>query len=176
MGKHSCGGLIAAALVADVIDLNKLALQVPSKKTDRGLDVDVRKLSSLTSKQLRRKNPSIVIGHLAPYAVDPKLVKVVFVLRKSPYELADALQKRGYTPEKIKENVASEILGVTLADCIKTFGRRKISELDVTGKTSAQTADEILAIAERKAKKQLGSVDWLAMVSERGDMKRFFDY
>jgi broad-specificity NMP kinase len=76
----------------------------------------------------------------------------------------------------VKENVGSEILGVTLTDCVKTFGRRKIAELDVTDKTSGQTAEEILAVVERKSKREIGSVDWLALVSARGDISKFFDH
>ena len=176
VGKHTCGGLVAAALIANVVDLNKLALEVPSKQTEKGLDVDVRKLSLLVSRKLRKKMSSIVIGHLAPYVVYPGLVNTVVVLRKSPYELLKTLQERGYSTEKIKENVESEILGVTLNDSIKTFGRRKVAEFDVTGKTSGQIADQILSVIERKSKKEIGAVDWLALVSARGDMKRFFDY
>ena len=79
------------------------------------------------------------------------------VLRRSPYELEKTLEKRGYTAGKIKENLASEILGVSLYDSVKAFGKRKVVEFDITDKTPQQTADEIMR-ALRKKSARSGSI------------------
>jgi adenylate kinase len=100
------------------------------------------------------------------------------VLRRSPYELEKTLKKRGYSVDKVRENVASEILGTSLHDSVKTFGKRKVAEFDTTDKTPKETADEILASLQnkQKSKPKLIGIDWLNLVSEKGDMRRFFKY
>jgi broad-specificity NMP kinase len=61
---------------------------------------------------------------------------------------------------------------------VKTFGKRKVAEFDTTGKTPKETADEILAALQnkQKSKPKLMGIDWLNLVSEEGDMRRFFKY
>ncbi|MDQ5877211.1 MAG: shikimate kinase, partial [Thermoproteota archaeon] len=80
--------------------------------------------------------------------------------------------------DKVRENVASEILGTSLYDSLKTFGKRKVAEFDTTGKSPEETADEILTTLQKntKSKPKLLGIDWLNLVSEKGDMRRFFKY
>jgi broad-specificity NMP kinase len=61
---------------------------------------------------------------------------------------------------------------------VKTFGKRKVAEFDTTDKTPKETADEILASLQnkQKSKPKLIGIDWLNLVSEKGDMQRFFKY
>ena len=65
-----------------------------------------------------------------------------------------------------------------LYDSLKTFGKRKVAEFDSTGKTPQETAGEILASLQKKPKSRskLLGIDWLMLVSEKGDMHRFFKY
>jgi adenylate kinase len=176
VGKHTSAKIIAARTGAEIIDINRVAIDnsAIAKKTERGLDVDVKKLARLLAKLLKSRKDLVVVGHLAPYVVKPAGVSMVAVLRRSPYDLEKTLEKRGYSASKIKENLASEILGVSLYDSLKTFGKRKVAEFDTTGKTPDQTADEIMRALRKKPKP--AGIDWLALVSERGDMQRFFEY
>lgn len=176
VGKHTSAKLVAEKTGAKIVDINKIAIanNAIAKKTDRGLDVDVKKLSELLSKELKAKGDLILVGHLAPYVIKPAGVTLAAVLRRSPYELEKTLEKRGYSADKVRENLASEILGVSMHDALKTFGRRKVAELDTTGKTPEQTANEITSALSKKPK--LAGIDWLELVSERGDMARFFEY
>ena len=176
VGKHTSAELIAEKTGAKIVDINKVAIAngAIAKKTDRGLDVNVKKLAGLLSKELKAKGDLIIVGHLAPYVIKPAGITLDAVLRRSQYELEKTLEKRDYSAEKFREKLASEILGVSMHDAIKTFGRRKVAELDTTGKTPEQTADEVMSALRKKPK--LAGIDWLAQVSERGDMKKFFDY
>ena len=176
VGKHTSAKMIAAKTGAEIIDINRLAIDnnAISKKTERGLEVEAKKLGSLLAKMLKARKNMIVVGHLAPYVLKPAGINMVAVLRRSPYELEKILKKRGYSSEKIKENVASEILGVSFYDSVKTFGSSKIVEFDTTGKTPDQTSSEIMRALRKKPKP--AGIDWLAMVSERADMQKFFEY
>ncbi|MDW0121737.1 MAG: AAA family ATPase [Nitrososphaeraceae archaeon] len=180
VGKHTTAKIIAEKINADIIDINDVAIDnnATGKKTELGLDVDVKRLVRLLEKQLKAERDLVIVGHLAPYVLRPVGISLVAVLRRSPYELEKTLKKRGYSVDKVRENVASEILGTSLYDSLKTFGKRKVAEFDTTGKTPKETADEILAALQKKpkSKSKLIGIDWLNLVSEKGDMRRFFKY
>jgi adenylate kinase len=180
VGKHTTAKIIAEKINADIIDINDVAIDnnATGKKTDLGLDVDVKRLVRLLEKQLKAERDLVIVGHLAPYVLKPVGISLVAVLRRSPYELEKTLKKRGYSVDKVRENVASEILGTSLYDSLQTFGKRKVAEFDTTGKTPKETADEILAALQKKSKSKskLKGIDWLNLVSEKGDMRRFFKY
>jgi adenylate kinase len=178
VGKHTSAKIIAEKMDAEIIDINRVAIDnnAIAKRTKRGLEVDVKKLSRLLAKSLKARNDQIVVGHLAPYVLKPAGISMVAVLRRSPYELEKTLKKRGYSTEKIRENLASEILGVSLYDSLETFSNGKVVEFDTTGKTPDQTANEIMRALRKKPRKPAGIIDWLALVSERGDMQKFFEY
>lgn len=176
VGKHTCARIIAEKIGAVMIDINDVAISnnAIAKKTDRGLEVDVRRLIRLLGKLLKTKKETVLVGHLAPYVLKPAGISLVAVLRRSPYEIEKTLQKRGYRVEKVRENLASEILGISLSDSLKNFGKRKVVEFDTTGKKPEQTAEEIISALQTKPK--LLGIDWLILVSEKGDMQKFFEY
>jgi adenylate kinase len=181
VGKHTSAKIIAEKIDAEIIDINYVAIDnnATGKNTDDlGFDVDVKKLVRLLEKLLKTKRDLVLVGHLAPYVLKPAGISLVAVLRRSPYELEKTLKKRGYSDNKVRENVASEILGTSLYDSLKTFGKRKVAEFDTTGKSPEETADEILAALQKKpkSKPKLLGIDWLILVSEKGDMRRFFKY
>ena len=181
VGKHTSARIIADKINAEIIDINHIAIDnnAISGKTDLGLDVDVKRLAKLLEKMLNTKrNDLIIVGHLAPYVLRPEGIGMVAVLRRSPYELEKTLEERGYSADKARENVASEILGTALYDSLKTFSRRKVAEFDTTGKSPNETAEEILASLQKKPRSKPANlgIDWLSLVSEKGDMRRFFKY
>jgi adenylate kinase len=184
VGKHTSAKIIAEKIDAEIIDINNVAIDnnAIGKNTDRGFEVDVKRLVRLLEKLLKKKGNLVIVGHLAPYVLKPSGISLVAVLRRSPYELEKTLKKRGCSVDKVRENVASEILGTSLYDSLKTFGKRKVAEFDTTGKTPDETADEILAALQKNTKSRSRSrskllgIDWLILVSEKGDMRRFFKY
>jgi adenylate kinase len=180
VGKHTSAKIIAEKINAEIIDINDVAIDnnATGKKTDLGLDVDVKRLVRLLEKLLKAESDLVIVGHLAPYVLKPVGISLVAVLRRSPYELEKTLKKRGYSVDKVRENVASEILGTSLYDSLKTFGKHKVAEFDTTGKTPNATAGEILAALQKKSnsKSKLIGIDWLNLVSEKGDMRTFFKY
>jgi adenylate kinase len=182
VGKHTSAKIIAEKIDAAIIDINYVAIDnnATRKNTDLGLDVDVKKLVRLLEKLLKAKRDLVIVGHLAPYVLKPAGISLVAVLRRSPYELEKTLKKRRYSVDKVRENVASEILGTSLYDSLKTFGKGKVAEFDTTGKSPEETADEILTALQKRPKSRpkpkLLGIDWLTLVSEEGDMRRFFKY
>ncbi|WP_337861769.1 AAA family ATPase [Nitrososphaera sp.] len=183
-GKHTSARIVAEKLGAQVIDINKVALDsgnaaaaVVVARTDRGLDVDTKKLGRLLAAALKKKGSFVVVGHLAPYVLKASAAKIdmVAVLRRSPSKLESNLAARKYAREKINENVSAEILGVLLYDSIKAFGRRRVAEFDTSNRTPDETAGEIIAALQKKAPRRTGMVDWLAVLSEE-EVQKFFAY
>ncbi len=177
VGKHTSAKLVAEKMSAEIIDINRLAIDnnAIANKTSKGLDVDIKKLTRLLVESLKVRKDLVIVGHLAPYVLKPSDISMVAVLRRSPYELKKTFEDRGYTKDKSLENTESEILGVSLYDSLKTFGKYKVAEFDTTDKTPEQIADEIISALQKKSTRHVG-IDWLAIVSERGDMEKFFDY
>ncbi len=178
VGKHTSAKIIAEKLGADIVDINRVALDnsAIARKTDHGLDVDLKKLGNLIARMLKSKKDLIIVGHLAPYVVKPADITMVAVLRRSPYSLQDTLEKRGYSYSKVRENTSSEILGVSQYDAIKAFGKRKVAEFDTTEKKPDETATEIMATLKKQLPRRTGIVDWLSLVSDENDIQRFFEY
>lgn len=178
VGKHTSAKIIAEKLGAEIVDINRVAIDngAISQETDLGLDVDVKKLRRLVAKLMLARKDLVIVGHLAPYVVKPAAITIAAVLRRSPYALQETLEARGYAYSKVLENTSSEILGVSMYDALKAFGKPKVAEFDTTGKTPDETAAEIIATVKRKKPRKSGVVDWLALVSEKDDIKRFFEY
>ena len=176
-GKHTSAKLVARRLKAEIVDINKLAIEneAIAEKTAKGLEVDMKKLGRLLAGILKKKGNFVIVGHLAPYVLKTAGIDMVAVLRHSPARLEQTLQERGYIREKVNENVSAEILGISLYDSIKAFGKSKVAEFDTTGKEPEQTADDIVATAQKKKPRRAGAVDWLAVISEE-EVQRFFDY
>lgn len=178
VGKHTSARLVAKKLDVEIIDINKVALDnaAIAEATDHGLDVDLKKLRRLIGKIMLTKKDLVIVGHLAPYAVMPAGISMAAVLRRSPYALQKTLEGRGYSHSKVLENTSSEILGVSMYDAIKAFGKPKVAEFDTTGKAPDVTASEIVATLKKKLPRKTGIVDWLTLVSEKDDIKHFFEY
>jgi adenylate kinase len=181
VGKHTSAKSIIQKLGSgSIIDINKLAIShnaILNKHSKYGLEVNTRKLSKLLATQLKRsRDLTIIVGHLAPYVLEPTDIDFVVVLRRSPYELIRTFEQRNYSIHKIRENVASEIIGVSLYDSLQTFGKEKVAELDTTLKRPEQIATQIILALNQKVIKKIGTVDWLSLVCQRGDLQKFLEY
>lgn len=171
VGKHTISKKLCSNLGLDLIDLNKVAIKnkIYDKK-GATLDVDVGKLEKIV-KKIAKKN-SLVVGHLAPYALSKKQVTIAIVLRRSPYKLISVYKKRKYSKKKANENLGSEILGVTAYDAISKFGANKVFQIDTTSRTIAKTINKIKSILRKKGSGD--NVDWLYLVTKNKDLAKFF--
>lgn len=180
VGKHTCTKIVCEKLGdVKIIDINKIIIDNNAflLNDDRNKkEVDIKKTSKLIRNELKKGGDLVIIGHLVPYLLRPDGIDIVVVMRRSPYEIIRTFEERDYSPEKIRENVASEILGISFYDALKTFGKNKVIEFDATGKTSQQAAEEIVLLLQNKSKHEIGMVDWLSLVYEKGDVQKFLEY
>ena len=181
VGKHTCAKYVVQTIGSgSIVDINKLAVShnaILDNDSKHSLEVNTKKLAKLLASRLEEsRNLIIIVGHLAPYVLEPTAIDIVTVLRRSPYELIRTFEERNYPFHKIRENVASEIIGVTLYDCIQNFGKEKIVELDTTARRPQDIAMQIVLLLKRKSTKKVDTVDWLSLVNKKGDLRKLLEY
>jgi adenylate kinase len=182
VGKHTSARLVAKKFQGSkIIDINRIAIANNAILDDGddnfGLSIDVKKVRRLIAYEAKtHRNNLIFLGHLAPYVVNPSKISMAIVLRRSPYELISVYRKRHYSSEKTRENIASEILGITLFDSLKSFGKAKLAEIDTTGETPLQTLDKVVSLLQENSRPRFGYIDWLSLVIRNNDVQRFLEY
>jgi adenylate kinase len=182
VGKHTCAKFVSEKLgKAKIIDINRVilgndAIASPTSAVNGLGEIDVKKTKELMLEEIKKAKDVVIVGHLAPYVLKKTGIDLVAVLRRSPYQLAKIFRQRKYTPTKMRENLAAEILGITLYDSLETFGKERVAELDATGKTPQTIADDVVSKLQKKSRKQIGIIDWLSLVYEKGDAQKFLEY
>ncbi len=182
VGKHTCAKFVSEKLgKAKLIDINRVilsnnAITLPTSAVKGIGEIDVKKTEKLILEEIKKTKDVVIVGHLAPYVLRSTGIDLVAVLRRSPYQLSKIFRQRKYTPMKMKENIAAEILGITLYDSVETFGKERVAELDTTGKTPQDIAKDIVSKLQKKSRKQIGIIDWLSLVYEKGDAQKFLEY
>jgi len=171
VGKHTIAKEISKRIGLPINDVNSIARDAGLfEKSEDTNDVDISKLNKIIKEKI--SNPSLIVGHLAPYVLSPEVKKVI-VLRRNPYDLITVYKKRKYTEEKIRENTGSEILGIIAHDAISKFGSI-VFQVDTTGKSITEVTEKILHIINGRGTSE--EVDWLDLVAKRNDLKKFFAY
>ena len=90
-------------------------------------------------------------------------VNVAIVFRCRPSILRDRLRARGWSEEKIRENVEAEAIDVITQEATRRIPY--VYEVDTTALPAVETAGEVLAILQGKTKgHEPGSVDWTSEV------------
>lgn len=181
VGKHTCAKFVSEKLgKAKLIDINRVILSnnavALSSNAVNGIgEINVKKTEKLIQEEIKKAKDVVIVGHLAPYVLRATGIDLVAVLRRSPYQLAKIFRQRKYTPMKMKENIAAEVLGITLYDSVETFGKARVAELDATGKTPEDIAKDIVSKL-KNSRTQIGVIDWLSLVYEKGDAQKFLEY
>ncbi len=140
------------------IEVGALALELGTgrRRGRSGVVVDL----PATSRRWRRSGSEhhLLVGHLAHLLP----VRTVVLLRCHPIELARRLARaRRGTGYDRAENVASEAVDVILTECRAL--RRRVLEIDTTGRTPRQVARELVrAVRSRGRRPRSPPVDWLS--------------
>jgi adenylate kinase len=148
-----------------VIDLNKIAcdknfLIGKDSKRDSNI-VDIEKLNKYVLGNYSSKEIIILEGHLSHLL---NTVDKIIILRCHPKLLKKNLLKKGWTKEKISENLEAEILDVILCESVELHKEENIFEINVSNKKIQETADLIIDLIKNKFKKmkkyKIGQIDW----------------
>jgi adenylate kinase len=110
-GKHTVGPRLAELLDYDYLDVSKLI----GKKGEE-VEISAGELNALVSPFLH--DNTVVVSHIAHF-IKSKLKIVVVVLRCRPDVLSKRLKKRGYSPDKIYDNVMFEALDGSVLEAME---------------------------------------------------------
>jgi adenylate kinase len=149
---------VAAILPYRIIDINALVREGLNLGMDpkRGcLEADMDALEQrLKEMDTDIGEITILEGHFSHYFADWAIV-----LRLSPIVLRERLEARGYSKEKIKENLEAEALDIILAESVESCSR--VDEIDTTGRSPQEVAGLVIRIIKGELMLPPGQVDWL---------------
>ncbi len=157
-GKKTVAPVVASALGIPCYGLNELAISFGlAKPALRGSEVNTAALAKKISHAV--SGPALVYGHLLPYVLEKRAVSRVVVLRCEPSVIKRRLLARGYTFEKVIENVEAELIGVVSSDARSAFGEQKTAEFD-TSAADSRTAAACITEMVRKPGRSRPPIDW----------------
>ncbi|MHA2379185.1 MAG: adenylate kinase family protein [Candidatus Thorarchaeota archaeon] len=174
-GKTEIAKILADRLDVQVISLGELALEADcisshDDERDTGVVDEDCLLNAIEGIFQEIDKETIVEGHyidLVPYSV----VSRVFVLRTHPEVLKHRLMRRGWTTEKVQENVEAEVLGVCQLDAHESFGEDKVTEIDTTELSLSEVVDMLQRAIRGKV--ETAPIDWMAQLEEEGRLADF---
>lgn len=181
VGKHTISIELSRMLNGiPILDINKVIISenllIPSSSSSCGNEVNIEKTFNSLKSILATKeyDDAIIVGHLAPYVVDPVLVDFIIILRRSPYELKKIYEIRSYSKKKIYDNVVSEILGIISYDFLKKFNKKDISEIEISENVlPCMSAQKIIDMYTNKNLREFGIIDWLPLIQDDPQMVKF---
>ncbi len=165
-GKTSTALLLSTILGAQYVNLSTLsAVSCLLESYDGSRDTYVIReelLVSLLDNIISNSKTPVVIDSHYGELVPSRHVAIVIVLRIHPEELLRRLlkERRWWTPRKIAENVAAELMGSCTNNAITSYGPKKVCEVNVTGLTAIEATRKVINIIKGVAP-CVANIDWL---------------
>ncbi|MCX8187119.1 MAG: AAA family ATPase [Nitrososphaeria archaeon] len=174
VGKTTFGKHLASALNARFLDVPEFVrergLYSRYNRRSQSYIIDLKRVSIVVGAELRGERAVIA----SIYAFKPRgvEVEVAIILRMRPTELMRILKERGYSLEKIRENVLAELIDQTLYDAMGRFEVDKIVQLDVTGRDLPKLALDVAEKILGGGVKSLScEIDWIKTLEEEGGLE-----
>jgi adenylate kinase len=148
---------VAGLLPYTVIDINALVKGGMNFGKDLERDCLEADMDALADHLAKLASDEIVIleGHFSHHFADWSII-----LRLSPSLLRQRLEARGYSAQKIQENLEAEALDVILVEAVQLCSR--VDEIDTTGKSPTEVAELAARIIQGRLELPAGQVDWLS--------------
>lgn len=179
-GKTTIANKLSKLLPAELIDINKEAIENQFLKKDPNRDTnitDIKKLKKHLIKKIENSNALYVIieGHYADI-IPNKYVSKAIILRTHPEILKKRLEQRKYSVKKISENLQAEILGDCTYHAIESYGTDKVYELDNSELSIEQTIEILISLIKaNKIEFFENKIDWLGTLEKNGKLSEYFD-
>jgi adenylate kinase len=165
-GKSVIGQLLATNLSIECLELNQLIIdhqlylgEDPERAT---LIADIENLRDYLSKMLQNtKDRFVMVGHFAD-EVPEKFLEALIILRCNPVILTQRLRKKGWSTEKILENIQAELLGECTAQALARHNQSQLSEIDTSEMKPPEVVEAIHTILGGKSSYYaIGQISWL---------------
>ena len=181
-GTPGTGKTQTAERLGSLLDLQVLSLFELAKQNGCITDFDDSRdtgvidedclVETIISTLEKKKDRIIIEGHYIDL-VPSSSVGYAFVLRTHPKTLRHRLNERDYAPEKVKENVEAEVIGVCQIDALYSFGEELVYEVDNTSLTLDETVEAI--IRQMKGETPSMRIDWMQDLENDGRLADFLD-
>ncbi len=162
MGKSEVGRIVAEKLGLRLIELAELA---------GGEEADMRAVSARAG-SLLRKDGGVLVSHI-PFKPRGLMPKRVVVLRRNPLELVDVLRSRGYSREKVRENVEAELIDLVYVRTLEIYGPRRTVQIRTSGRTKEEVAEKVLEALRGELRSE--EVDWIRELEADGSLERLLN-
>ena len=161
VGKTTVSKVLGEKLGIKVIDITEVVKDYKLyTEKDEDMDsyvIDFEKLENFINEIEKQEKDVILDGHVS-HLLNPDYT---IVLRCNPEIVKERLEKRGYKPKKVLENLQAEILDVCLCE-----SKGKVYEIDTTNRDVEDIVNEIIEAIKHK-KERKGIVNWI---------EDYFDY
>ncbi len=162
VGKSEVGRMVAERLGLRLIELAELA---------GGEEADMRAVSAKAGSIVRRHG-GVVVSHI-PFKPRGLMPGRVVVLRRNPLELIEVLRSRGYSREKIRENVEAELIDLVYVRTLEIYGPRRTVQIRTSGRTKEEVAEKVLKALRGEFRSE--EVDWIRELEADGSLDRLLN-
>lgn len=150
-GKTTIAKMLARKLKCTLVNERDLALQKRFGKWDHvnsELVIPLKELRRAASKLLAKNKNTILEGHIL---CEVRLnVDAVIVLRVHPEILESRLEAKGYSAEKIQDNVFCEGIDYCKKHSLRKYGKRKVIEIWNEKEIKETLSNIVSELRERK--------------------------
>jgi adenylate kinase len=166
-GKTTISKCLAKEIGASYLSLTRLvnasALYSRIDSTRRTKVIDLERARLAVGDVIRERKTAVVIDTHIPDAVPRGHVRKVLVLRCHPTILETRLRRKGWTADKIRENVLAEILDACYTTATQYYGAGKISQLDTSRANVSKCVSQANHILTKKTSREF-TVDWIGVL------------
>ena len=176
-GKTTISKAIAKAIHADYLSLTRF---VTANGLYSGVDrergskiVDIERTRKSLRSLISRGDMIIVDTHVAD-SIPRERTRKVIVLRCHPKVLESRLRKKGWSANKVRENVLAEMLDACYMIAISYYGAKKVYQLD----TSRGRLEKCVALAKKILQQPASesvTINWIATLKRERGLERFLE-
>lgn len=178
-GKTTFSKKLAKDIGADHIDLTKfvtkrkLYTRYDRERNSRVVNL-IRVQSSLDRLFSQARRPIIADTHMPEGIISKGFVKLVFVLRCHPRVLERRLGRKKWKQSKIRENVLAEMLDVCFTNAVKSFGWRRVNQLNTSQMSVNRCVTSAKRMLNQPAQRKL-KIDWITTLDRERAIARYLE-
>ena len=176
-GKTTISKAIAKATHADYLSLTRF---VTAKGLFSGIDrersskiVDIERTRKSLRSLISRGDMIIVDTHVAD-SIPRERTRKVIVLRCHPNALESRLRKKGWSANKVRENVLAEMLDACYMIAISYYGAKKVYQLDTSSRRLEKSVALAKKILQQRASESV-TINWIATLKRERGLERFLE-
>ncbi len=158
--------------LTDFVKTNDLVLGKDEGRNTLIIDEEKTRKKLAETIEAAENTVIIVDGHYASAIVSTQYAPKIFVLRRNPKELKSFMQKRGYSGNKLWENIQAEILDICLGEALQVHAGN-VCEIDVTNKPVEKVVDDILDLLDKRKSCLVGGIDWMSVLEREGILDEY---